>query len=764
VDLYWENSLYEQLDAEGRYHSTLLALLTLIKAESLCQPVILFVEDVQFIDEDSLNFLPRLKRSIQADERMYPVAIIATSRVESNNPVLNGDLVDVQLRLGGLQREAVARLVEVLLGGVPSVELVNLIMHRSEGNPYFVEQIIRYLQDEKLIEMSARGWTQLQHVRESFLPGDIGALLVARLDQLSRKVKETVQTASVFGREFLLAVLSEMTAEGDAIEKHVLEAEQSAIWVGNEARQFIFTHGLLRDAAYTMQMRARIRELHGLALAALERIYADDLKFHYVELAYHAERADLREKALQYYILAGKSASAAFQNAKGVEYLTSALAFCPPEDLVTRFELLCLRIDLYDRMAHGDLQWNDLNELTAIANEIGEATYISKVQMLFTNYFFFVGKYREAVETAQQAFATPGHTTEPEVFFLARMVWFLGLLRLGRLDDAMPLALETLEIARGSGDRRQLGRVLAQVGFAAFEQSEPAAAGEYLYEALQIASELNDRKLQTRVFLNLAMFETGVHGDLGKAAGYYHKTIQVAREIGDRSSESKALGNLGFVAGLRGDFQEAISYLEKALIAAREMGENYHQILLLVNLSANAGIQDQPKLAAEYAGQAIALAQQVGERSGEAWGWMYLGYAQLAMDQVEPARTAFEQSVQIRQEMGQASLSMEPLAGLVEVGMRTGDLELAASITEKILGHLQSGGTLNGTDEPLRIYYSCYRLLEKKQDPRSTQVLQDALQMLDAQLAKLHDERARQMYVENVPWRLALRRAAADQK
>ena len=69
VDLFWTDSLYEQLDAEARYNSTILALISLVKAESLRQPVILFVEDVQFIDEDSLNFLPRLKRSlIAADE------------------------------------------------------------------------------------------------------------------------------------------------------------------------------------------------------------------------------------------------------------------------------------------------------------------------------------------------------------------------------------------------------------------------------------------------------------------------------------------------------------------------------------------------------------------------------------------------------------------------------------------------------------------------------------------------------------------------
>ena len=191
---------------------------------------------------------------------------------------------------------------------------------------------------------------QIKRVRDSFLPGDIGALLVARLDQLSHKVKELVQTASVFGREFLLDVLAEMTSEGDAIEQYVRDAEQSAIWIGDQDRHYIFTHGLLRDAAYTMQMRARRQELHALAVVALEKIYGDDLKFHFAELAYHAERAELREKTRRYYTLAGKSASDAYQNVKGIEYLSRALSFTPIADLATQFDLLVERVELFKRL------------------------------------------------------------------------------------------------------------------------------------------------------------------------------------------------------------------------------------------------------------------------------------------------------------------------------------------------------------------------------------------------------------------------------
>jgi hypothetical protein len=149
----------------------------------------------------------------------------------------------------------------------------------------------------------------------------------------------------------------------------------------------------------------------------------------------------------------------------------------------------------------------------------------------------------------------------------------------------------------------------------------------------------------------------------------------------------------------------------------------------------------------------------VGDPSGEAWGWLYLGYAQLFLDQIEQAQVAFKKSIQIREKLDQPALAMEPIAGLVEAYLCQDDLETALSETEKILAHLKAGGTLNGADEPLRVYYNCFQLLDKKKDPRATQVLQRGMQLLQAQVSKIKDEHSRHMYVENVPWRLALQEA-----
>jgi predicted ATPase len=758
VDLFWEDSLYEHLDAEARYNSTLLALITLVKAESLCQPIILFVEDMQFIDEDSLSFLPLLKRSILAGDEFYPIAIIATSRIEGRNPLLKSEeLFDLQINLKGLSREAVARLVEILLGGVPSLDLVNLVMERSEGNPYFIEQIIRYLQEEKLIEMSADGWKQVKRVRDSFLPGDIGALLVARLDQLSRKVREVVHTASVLGREFMLDVLSDMTSEGDLIEQYVTTAEQSAIWIGEPDRRYVFTHGLLRDAAYTMQMRSRRQELHSLAVKALEKIYADDLKFHYAELAYHAERAELREKTQQYYSLAGKAASASYQNAKGIEYISRALSFTPFSDVAAQFDLLVERVELFRRLGDRIAHLKDLESLERLAHELDDPQRQAMVEMLFAHYYVLNGDYPAVVQHAERVLDLSRDFRDADIVLKTYQVWPLALLRMGKANDAMRIAQDGRRLAQEYGASNKEGYILVSMGLTAIEQKDPSIAHGYFERALAISRETDDRRLESRVLDNMGYAVGFILQDYVRAREYYEMGYELHRQFGERALQNVALGNLGWVAGMLGDFEAALSYYARALSMAREIGNTYLETNTLINMSAVAGIVNDSDASLEYAQRALELARKTGERSGVAWSFLYIGYAWLLRNELARADEAFRQSMEIREELGQPGLLTEPAAGLIQVLLSKDEPETALRETEKILPYLENGEALQGTEEPLRVYYACYLVLEKMQDPRAKTVLHSAAQLLETQVSKLGNDDARRMFVENVPWRRAIR-------
>ena len=758
LDVHWSDSLYEQLDAEGRYNNTFLALIALLKAESLRQPVVLVLEDFQFIDNDSKDCLPRLKRAILAAGESYPIGIIVTTRPSDKS--LDQNLINARINLGGLAREAIARLTETMLGGAAAPSLVTLLLNRSEGNAYFVEQIIRYLQEENLIEMSKDGWSLVRRLRSDFLPGDIRSLLVARLDQLARNVREVVQTASVLGREFEIQVLLQMLRKEEHVQAYVAEAENAAIWAPLNEMLYIFSHGLLHDAAYEMQMSSRRQELHALAVEALETLFADDLKARYAELAYHSDRAELSSKAQMYYTLAGRVSSGLYQNSQAVEYYTRALAHTPPDDLGAQFDIILERVELFNRQADRAAQLKDLETLEKLAQRLGDNILLAEMLMSRTVYYYLTGDYENAIKDASQAEMLSSLIAETNLAFLAQSARILALLRLGRLEEAMRRAQDALERVRKAGIRKEEARVLNAMGLVALEQKEPAEAERHLVAALEIAREIKDRSTEVNALANLAMCEAVVKGNYAIAQYYHEQTRKIAREIGDRNAEGMALTNLGFTSGIQGDFVAAHQYHEQSLSLARETGNRYHETYTLINLCAVTGIQNSASLALQYAEEAAEIARKAGERSGEAWAMFYMGHAYLLIDELDQARQAYQKSLEIRNELGQPSLSMEPLAGLVDVALRMNNMAAASREAEKIFAHLDGGGTLDGTDEPLRVYYSCYLFLSRQQDPRSIQILNRAIQLLEAQVSNFKDEQARKMYIENIPWRLALQQAA----
>jgi predicted ATPase/class 3 adenylate cyclase len=756
LELYWPESLYEQLDPEGRYNNTFLALIALIKAESLRRPVILFIEDLQFIDSDSKDFLARLKRAILAAAEPFSIAIIVTSRRQGAS--LEKGLIDARIYLRGLSREALGHMIETLLGGPVAPELVSLVMDRSEGNPYFAEQITRYLQDENLIKTGKQGWTHDKALDEDFLPGDVRAVLVARLDQLARGVRESVQTASVLGRQFEVSLLVHMLRDDKHVFQNVGEAEKASIWGPLDEMHYIFSHGLLRDAAYEMQMQARRRELHALAVDALENLYSG-VSNRYAELAHHAKYAEQGSKAQKYYILAGQTAADLYQNQQAIEYYKRAQAFTPLHDLSTQFNILIERVELFNRLGNRTAQLKDLDTLEILATQLNDQKRLLSAKILHARYCFTTGDYPDTIEISEQVVEMSKQLNQAELALGVYIVWSQALFRLGKLEEAMKYAEDGLRLARGLGRRVEEGRSLSSLGLIALESREPGMAQKYLEDAVAIARETKERTLESRALANLANSAAFVQQDYATARTYYEQSYALNVELGDRYAQGLALGNVGWVCGMLGDFASARTYHEQALIISREVGNIYQETYTLMNLSRVADVQGKAEEAVKYARGAMELSKTAKDETAKAWSYLYLGHAYLLNTQFEKAKTAFEKALKIRRELGQSALATEPIAGLIQIALQMNDIPLAKRLMEEIMGYLSKGASLDATEEPLRVYLACYNALERIKDPRSFQILDKAKQLLDAQVSKFDDEQSRRIYIDNIPWRRAIESA-----
>jgi len=756
LNLSQDNSLYQQLDAKGRYENTLIALSALFRAESLQSPLILFIEDTHWLDDDTRAFLPYFVRTLLAEsDKKYALAIIATQRPEGELLSLGNEAYEFHLKLGTLAYSDLSRFAKNVLDAPASSSLLDLLYRRSDGNPFFAEQLLRYLRDNNHLRLRQDGTYETSVSTEGSLPTDVNALLIARLDSLTQDVRDTVQTASVLGREFEVRLLGEMLKNDLEFMKKVVSAEQHDIWFALNEIAYIFRHALLRDAAYSMQMQTRRRRLHDIALNIMETVYASDLTGHYGELAYHAERANIMEKALDYLVKAGKVASDAFQNSQAADYYTRALVYVPDEDLQTRYDLIYERATIYQNIANRTLELQDIDTLVLLASKLQNPEKIVRVMYLRSHYLFTIGDVIGALEIAKQTIESAAKLGEDKTT-LDTYTFVIGpLLRMGKHEEAMQFADEGLVFARRAGNQTAECRLLNLMGLVAIEQNEFSLALNSFQEALEISRALKDNYLESSCLNNLANSVVAMNGDYSSAREYYEQAYTIDHGRGDRYKESIALGNLGWLAGRRGNFSVARKYLEQSLVIAREVNHLYQELYVLVNLSTLLGMMGDPALALQYAKDGFEISLKIRDRSGEGWSYLNMGHAHLLMDNLTEARKAYEYCHAIREELKQPNLATEAMAGLVQTALRNDEILLAKQWSEKIFSRMEIDRTFAGADDPLRIYYACYQAFEILQDPRSRLVLQNAMELLVAQASKFQEEEWR-TYVESVPWRKEL--------
>jgi class 3 adenylate cyclase/tetratricopeptide (TPR) repeat protein len=709
VNLDWPDSLFEQLDAQGRYENTFSGLLALLQAESLERPVILLLEDVHWLDRDSKTFLHQLTRGL-AQVKTYPTAILATARLQGDRSVLGDDIAFMEINLDQMSSTDQATLASEHLGSPIGSDLLKLLIVRAEGNPFFAEQILRYLQEQDRLHFVEGVW-ELKGIQETALPTDVRAVLVARLDRLTQNVKEVVQTAAVLGREFEIRLLSRMLHDDPAIQAKVAQAEEMSIWSAINELRYLFKHTLLRDAAYSMQIRSRRQSLHKLATDAIESLYEDDLSLHFGELAYHAEQASLIEKALRYLEVAGDAAKDTYQNSMALDYYGRALSLTPEEEPEDRFRLLCSRELLYSRLGARRDQLMDLNEMSQLAERLDDVSRQAEVLIRRAWIFWWMADYPESLAVSQQAAilaeAAGHHGLTARANYAASWV----RKQLGEYADARLLTEKALVEARNSGDRQMEASALSSLGL-----------------------------------INRA------EGDYFAALKHSEEALAINRTIGSWSGESTTLGNLGVALMTIGDFDAAKSSFEQALVISREIGSSGNTASDLINLSWNAQTQSEWESAIKYGEEGIAIVRGVNQPEMESEGLIWLGHAWLGLGQLEKALAAYQESLTLRRELGQEYMAMGVLAGMARAAAAQDDVDSASNLVTEIVSYLDAGGSLSGTWEPFRIYLTCYQVLDWQRDSRAIEILEIAYQELQRRAAKIPDMEMRRKYLENVPW------------
>jgi DNA-binding SARP family transcriptional activator len=296
-------------------------------------PAVLLLDDLHAADPASLQLFHYLARQT----RTTPVILLATYRSDLADATvapfsalltaLYRERLSENLDLSPLPEDAVGSVVAHTLGSAAAPELVRAVYEITEGNPFFVEEIIRALLKSGQMEAQAGQW-RLRQAAELRMPADLASLLRERVRRLGTAVEAALTAAAVIGREFRFDVLRGVATQPDGNVLDALDAALAGHVVEETAEGYRFRHPLIRLALYDALSRARRAHMHGRIAETIESVGARQptgLDVLVEDLAFHYDRSDRRDRALPYLLRAGEKAASVYAFEGAVSYFEQAL-------------------------------------------------------------------------------------------------------------------------------------------------------------------------------------------------------------------------------------------------------------------------------------------------------------------------------------------------------------------------------------------------------------------------------------------------------
>lgn len=707
-------------------------------------PVVLLLEDIHWADDSSLDVITTIADSLQG-KGLLVVCAARPSLTESRPHWGEGQSFHTRLDLRPLSSRDSRRLVEDLLQRVEhiSASTRDVLVNSAEGNPFYVEELIKMLIDDGAIRVEGERWTiDMAQLTVAKVPTTLIGVLQARLDKLSAFEQIMLQRASVVGRIFWDATIAEMgktlteqsPAAGNSLAQvfQVLRAReliyQRERSVFSAVQEYAFKHALLRDVTYDRVLKRARRNYHlgaarWLVLVASEAGRADE---YATRIAEHYDHAGEAAEAAAWYGRAGKHAAVRYANGEALAYLNRALTLAPKADADVCFDLLLAREKLLDLQGDRSAQFADIDMLTTLAERLNDDRRRAVVELRRANYADCIGDFPMAIAAARDAIIlaeAAGMATSQAAGYLA---WGQAAMKIADY----PTARERLEQARALAKAANLPGLeadsLLTLGRTAWSQGDSVSAQAAYEQALTYYKQIGHRRNEGRIYNNLGLVARK-HGEYATARTAYEQALALFREIGDRTSESVVLSNIGLVAKAQDDYVGSQTALEQALELCRQVRNSLGESKALINLGNIIFARGNYGEAYSTYELGLELCRQLGNRADENRAIFNLGLVDLAVGNYGSAQTRFESALSFVREIGDQSDTSEILVFQSILYAQLGDQQPARTCVEEAL--LLAQGANNRPIQGLAWHQIGQLLLREGQPDQAIQAFEQAVDL-----------------------------------
>ena len=603
----------EGLDQMQRKRRMMEAVKALVLRGAQHRPLVLVAEDLQWIDAGSDEFFRLAFDSVPA----YPVLLVCTYRT-GYAPPWQERSYHRRLALDPLSEDETLAMAAMLLEAADLAPVLRqLVTRRAEGNPFFVEELTRYLREHDLLTADAAGATLKRELADGEVPGTVHDLLTARIDRLPERLKRTLQLTAVLGREFPLRLLEALGGPAGDLKRDLDELVQLELLQEKDLfpeLTYRFSHLLIQQVAYQgLLLRARA-ELHARAGAALEALYAGHADEALQQIAEHYARSGERERAVRYLVRAGDRWASLFayeearaDYARALDALEAGSA--PSVERASILEKLGDVAWAGGELASARDRWQtalaasagagDAQGAAGLRRKLGVAAWAAgekeralahleqgldalgltaenieaaRLYQEFGRIHFRLGNHAQAIDWARRALTLGSQLGAADVMSHAYNTWGVALARAGDIEQGAELVARSLETALA----RQLGAVACRaytnlaVMYATLDHSRSV---DYCREGLVLAQRIGDQLQQSWLYCTLAGGHCTLAGDYDGGVRAAEAAVELDRRLGQRNHLPIPLIILGQIHQCRGEYERSAACYREALDVAEEVGE-----------------------------------------------------------------------------------------------------------------------------------------------------------------------------------------------
>lgn len=605
------------LEGDELRQATVDAATGYLLAESRKAPLVLVLEDAQWIDEASKELLNALVERA----RDASVLVVCTYRPDSPTPWALDDEVE-EIELSRLTRDETAAIVCGIAGGEPPHEVIDAIHDRAEGNPFFTEEVTRELLETGVLVDAKDGTITARSLTEIETPATVHEIVAARLDRLPLEEKRVIQVASVMGRHFSAALVEQLLSP-DGIDvggklNALREAGVVRLSKSGAAHDFVFEQALTQEVAYQGLLIKQRRTLHNQIAAALSRRYGSEPGEHSAVLAYHYRNGDSHDDALEHLLAAASHADTvpAYGTAAHLYRQAWEIARRDLEDPeMARKALFCGMRILWLAAVFGEgtevVVESMADEIERLLDEVGtteDRIAVGTFQGLL-RVFGAAEQHVSGLERLRSAHELAHQAEDTEWTWRVRRGLSVGYALDGRFDDAAECAQKVLEEVNEAGHRERLsdGFLWAKAShdLVLLYRDELSPALVASKETFQLSTEAGNRTVRIMSAVQVATVLL-LRGETEEALAWAREGLSLAAAVGSRSN----VPNLASIA----------------VLAGRALGRPADEARLLRqienNLTGAAGIQQSLRfatwafLACGHLERAERVAQRVRRRAG----------------------------------------------------------------------------------------------------------------------------------------------------